>query len=163
MRQPASLLCGSVCWQRRRGANQHTELGQCYCLVSKGLLIPHPTSSHLTHFPYVIGALLVAAVMLVYILSPCGLHKQLKSGSFFCCPNSHWFLQPEVMGVYLPSAGTLGWVVWPRARIAHSLGIPPNIYLTHVNVVPSIPLPQPFCATLPLCLISLTPLFLPSG
>ena len=22
---------------------------------------------------------------------------------------SHWFLQPEVMGTYLPGSGTLGW------------------------------------------------------
>ena len=37
--------------------------------------------------------------------------------SFFCCPNPHWFLQPEVMGIYLPGTGTLGYVVWPGAGI----------------------------------------------
>ena len=31
-----------------------------------------------------------------------------------CCPNPYWFLQPEVMGTYLPDTGTLaGWSsVW---------------------------------------------------
>ena len=35
-----------------------------------------------------------------------------ESFSFFGHPNPHWFLQPEVMGTYLPGSGTLGWVVW---------------------------------------------------
>ena len=31
-----------------------------------------------------------------------------ESCLFFCRPNPHWFLQPEVMGTYLPGARTLG-------------------------------------------------------
>ena len=54
-----------------------------------------------------------------------------------------WFLQPEVMGVYLPGAGTLDSVVWPGAEIACSQGIPSDFYLPHVNVGPSVLLPQP--------------------
>ena len=32
--------------------------------------------------------------------------------SFFCCPNPHWILQPEVIGTWLSGAGTLDWVGW---------------------------------------------------
>ena len=54
--------------------------------------------------------------------------------SFFYSPNPHWFLQPEVMGTYLPGTGTLGWVVWCRSGIPHSQRIPPNFYPPHVDM-----------------------------
>ena len=43
-----------------------------------------------------------------YVLRLCGPFKQsfLKVPQFFCHPNPHWFLQPEVTGIYLPSVGT---------------------------------------------------------
>ena len=49
-------------------------------------------------------------------------------------------MQPEVMGTYLPGAGTLGWVVWPGSGIARSLGVPPNFYPLHMNV--GLPVPH---------------------
>ena len=36
----------------------------------------------------------------------------LSSSSFFHQLNPHWFLQPEVVGTYLPGTGTLGWGAW---------------------------------------------------
>ena len=69
-----------------------------------------------------------------------------ESCLFFCRPNPHWFLQPEVMGTYLPGTGTVGWVVWCGAGIPCSPGIPPDFYPPHVNVGPSIPPPlHPLC------------------
>ena len=47
-----------------------------------------------------------------YGLKLCWPFKQQKPGSFFCLPNSCWFLQPEVTGIYLHGDGTLGSVVW---------------------------------------------------
>ena len=41
-----------------------------------------------------------------------------KSRSWFHHPNAHWFLQPDIMGIYLPGSGTLDCVVWPGAGIA---------------------------------------------
>ena len=54
--------------------------------------------------------------------------------SFFHHSNLRWFLEPEVMGTYLPGIGTLGWVVWSGAGISHSWGILSNFYPTHVDV-----------------------------
>ena len=77
------------------------------------------------------------------VLSPFKPCKWWKYGSFFHCPNAPWFLQPEVMGIYLPCAGTLGCVGWPGAEIAHSPCIPSNFCPPHVNVGLSVlPLPQ---------------------
>ena len=56
--------------------------------------------------------------------------------------------------IYLPSAGTLGCVVWPGAGIAGSQGNPPDFYPSQVNVgllVPVLPLPLPVHPTLHLC------------
>ena len=61
-----------------------------------------------------------------------------ESRSFFCCPNPHWFLQPEVMGIYLPGAGTLGWGAWCGAGIPCFWDNPPNIYPPHMGVGPSV-------------------------
>ena len=68
--------------------------------------------------------------------------------SFFHHPNPHWFLLPEVMRLYLPSTGSLGWAVWPGAGITYSQGIPPDFCPPHVNVGP--PLPPPLLLPLPL-------------
>ena len=134
------------------------ERGQCCCLASGGLPSICLPSNHFTHLPYASGTLPAAAVGFVYVFSPYGPFKQRKSGSFFCHPNLHWLLQPQVVGDYLPGAGTLGCVVWPGAGIAGSQGIPPDFYLPRVNVGLSIPLllQLPLHATLPLRPVSVT-------
>ena len=60
-----------------------SESRQCHCLAAGGLLGIHPTSSHFTHFPYAIGALLAVSLVLVptvggfvYILGLYGPFKQ---------------------------------------------------------------------------------------
>ena len=53
----------------------------------------------------------------------------LRGCSFFCCPNPYRFLQPEVMGTYVPDAETLGWVFWTGTGIPRSHGIP-SIFLS---------------------------------
>ena len=106
------------------------ERGLSCCLGSGGLLSTHPASSCFMHLLYAIGALSDAAMGFAYILSLCGPFKWHKSGSFFCCPNSHWFLQPEVMAVYPLSAATLDCVVWPGVGITRSQGIPPFLPTT---------------------------------
>ena len=75
-----------------------------------------------------------------YILGLCVSFKWtlLETGSFFCHPNPHWFLQPEVMRLYFPSFETLICVVWPGAGITHSPGVPPGFYLPHMNMGPLI-------------------------
>ena len=57
-----------------------------------------------------------------------------ESYSFFHHPNSHWFLQPEVMETYLPGAGTLGSVVCCGPGVPHFWGISPNFYPLHMGV-----------------------------
>ena len=46
------------------------------------------------------------------------------SSSFFHRLNPHWFLQPEVVGTYLPGTGTLGWGAWCGAGTPCSLDSP---------------------------------------
>ena len=43
------------------------------------------------------------------------------------------------MGAYLPGAGTLGLVVWCRARVPCSQGIPPEFYPPNMGMGPPIP------------------------
>ena len=62
-----------------------------------------------------------------------------ESLSFFCCPSSHWFLESEVMGTYLPGTGTPDWVVWCGTGIPCSRGVPPDFYPPHVDVGPPVP------------------------
>ena len=85
----------------------------------------------------------------VYVLSLCGPFKQslLKIWQFLLPPKPNWFLQPEVMGIYLPGTGTLGYADWSGAGFAGSQGILPNFYPPHVNVGPPVPLPLPLHAT----------------
>ena len=121
-RQPALLLFASVGGERlREGTVPLPSFWRFPCT--------HPISSHFTRSPYVIGTLPAVALMLhcrvggfEYILTHVGPLRGVswKSGSFFCCLNPHWFLQPEFMRIYLPGTGTLGCVLWPWAQIAHS-------------------------------------------
>ena len=92
----------------------------------------HPDSSHFTPFPYATGACLDAAPVVfprvgAFVFPDCvgplnGFSQEISS--FFCCPNPRWFLQPEVMRLYIKGAETLGFVIWPGTGIAHSQGAP---------------------------------------
>ena len=42
---------------------------------------------------------------------------------FLPLTQSLWFLQPEVVGTYLPGTGTLGWGTWCGAETPHSQDI----------------------------------------
>ena len=53
-----------------------------------------------------------------------------ETSSFFHHLKPHWFLQPEVMRIYLPTTGTLGSTVQPGAGITLSPGIPPHVFST---------------------------------
>ena len=50
--------------------------------------------------------------------------------SFFHRLNPHWFLQPEVVGTYLPGTRTLGWGTWCGAGTPRSWDIPPKFLST---------------------------------
>ena len=50
--------------------------------------------------------------------------------SFFHRLNLCWFLQPEVVGTYLPGTGTLGWGAWCGAGTPCSWDIPPKFLST---------------------------------
>ena len=59
------------------------------------------------------------------------------SRSFFHRLNSHWFLQPEVVGTYLPGTGTLGW--WPcvdLGLLSPKISLP-NFYPPQADVGPT--------------------------
>ena len=58
---------------------------------------------------------------------------------FFFLVTQPPLLFTEIMRLYFPCAGTLCCVVWPEVGIAHSQGIPPDFYPSHVNVVLPIP------------------------
>ena len=55
------------------------------------------------------------------------------------------------MGIYLPSARTLGCVVWPGAGIACSQGISTNFYPPGMTVGPPVLGPPPLHVSTPLC------------
>ena len=105
-------------------------------------------------------------------MSPKSVAGPLRGCSFFYYPNPHWFLQPEVMGTYLPGSGALDCTVWPGAGIACSQGIFPDLYPPHVNMelplpVLSLPLPVhavPCLLTSPphLCISTPSPCLHPS-
>ena len=58
----------------------------------------------------------------------------LESSSFFYLLNPHWFLQPEVMGTYLPGIGSLGWGPGMElGPLAPKISLP-NFYLSRVGV-----------------------------
>ena len=99
-----------------------------WCQILQFLLVCHPCPSSCcphagTHREW------------IYV-SPKSLEGPLRgdaweSCSLLCCPNPHWFLQPEVMWTYLAGTGTLGWVVWYEAGSPHSWGISP-IFIHHI-------------------------------
>ena len=66
------------------------------------------------------------------------------SSSFFHWYNPHWFLQPEVVGTYLPSTGTLGWGPWCGIGSHHCWNSPPEFLSTTCGCGTS-----PFCVWAP--------------
>ena len=68
-------------------------------------------------------------------LSPCmgSLRRTAwDSRCFFYLLNPRWFLQPEIMGIYLPATGTLDWGAWCWAGTPRSQHIPPKfLFTTH--------------------------------
>ena len=65
--------------------------------------------------------------------------------SFFHQLNPCWFLQPEVVGTYLPGTGTLGWGAWYGAGTPRSRDIPPKFLST--TYVCGTSYSTPFCAS----------------
>ena len=61
-----------------------------------------------------------------------------ESWNFFCHSNPHWFLQPEVMGIYLP--GVEPWAGWSGLGLGSlTLKVSLPIFICHVCVGPPIP------------------------
>ena len=56
------------------------------------------------------------------------------SSSFFHRLNPHYFLQPEVMGTYLPGTGTLGWGPGVELGLLTPKISLPNFYPLQVGV-----------------------------
>ena len=148
--QSVSLLCGSVSGRAQRGNSAATLWPLEICLRGSCLLalVVLPVTSHSPCMPLLPFQLLSWC----WIPEGMGLHKSWDlSGPFkgslliilqFLPPaNPHWFLQQEVMGTYLCDTGSLGWVVWSGAGIAHSQGIPHDFYPPRMNVGQPIPLP----------------------
>ena len=90
--------------------------------LGESCLLALAVSNCFTFSSYATSALPTVALVLnpregesAEVLSPCGPFKRslLKIQQFLPCRNPHWFVQPEIMGIYLPGAGTLGCVVWP--------------------------------------------------
>ena len=124
-------------------------LGVCWALTSFAVTSPTP---HMWLVPFQLfpGVESHSGWVCVPFKSVMGPLSRVfwKSGSFFHCPHPHWFLHPEVMGIYSPHAGTLSCVIWLGAGIAHSQGITSIFYLPHVNVGALMPiLPPPLHTT----------------
>ena len=49
---------------------------------------------------------------------------------FFHQLDPHWFLQPEIMGTYLPGTGILGYGAWCWVGTPRTRDIPPEFSLT---------------------------------
>ena len=113
-----SMLCGSVSKRVQKWDNAsawHLEFCQ-------GGSFP-PTLTLMSDTSVSLCIPLVPFQLLLLCWSPKGVSLSPKcvgplrgdswdSYSFFCHPKPHWFLQPELMGTYLPGSGTLAWVVW---------------------------------------------------
>ena len=103
----------------------------------KQSLRSHPEARYFSSSPYATGAFQAASLVLELrgsFKSVCGFFKRncSESSSFSHWLNPHWFLQPELLGTYLPGTGTLGWCAWCAAGTPHSQYIPPNFYPPHV-------------------------------
>ena len=56
---------------------------------------------------------------------------------FFHKVNPCWFLQPDIVGAYLPGIGTLGWGAWCVAGTLTPEISLPNVYPPHVGEGPA--------------------------
>ena len=92
-----------------------------YCLLGS-----HAVSSLFSHFPYVTGSLLAAALVLnprlggfAYILGPCGYFKWtlLRDGQSLPPSQPPLVFTVRIYEVSFPWAGTLSCKVWPGAGI----------------------------------------------
>ena len=141
--QPMSPLCGSV-WGRTWRGNKVTAWPLEFypgesCLPALSLKLVTSISLHMHWCPSSCCLGAESQKEWVYI-SPKFIVCPLRgvptvSRSFFPQFNPCCFLQPEVMGTYLPDAGlgNLDWVWDP-----FSCGILPNFYPPHVDVGPPI-------------------------
>ena len=117
---PACQLCGSVALQGGGGGGR----------VRKGTLASACLDNkHFSFSLYTTGALQAAALVLElrggeseYVSLCVGFLKGTAwgSSSFFHGLNPCWFLQPEVVGTYLPGTGTLSPGAWCGAGTPHS-------------------------------------------
>ena len=94
-----------------------SERGQCHCLTCGGFPGTHPISSYFTPFPYMTGAPLPAALVVVprvggfvFVLGPCG--------PFKCTLLRHQqslIFQARSHETSFPGTGTQGCALWPGA------------------------------------------------
>ena len=145
LQQPTLPLCGSM-WE------EGLERGLCRCLASRDEPGTCPVSSHFIHTLYSTGTFPAFALVLnprvggfANVLRQCRpfMWSFLKIQQFLPAPKPQWFLQPEVVEIYLLGTGTLGCTVWPGAGITHSQGIPPDFYSLYVNAGLPVPIPLP--------------------
>ena len=66
-----------------------------------------------------------------------GLEELIGLQQFFHQLNLCWFLQPEVVGIYLPGTGTLGWGAWYVSGAPCSQDIPPEFLFTTNGLGPA--------------------------
>ena len=89
------------------------ERGQCRCLASGDLpgTFPATLPTWLVPFQLLPWCWIPEQASLCTVYTCAGPLSRVywKSGKLFCHPNPHWFLQPEVTGIYLPGTRTLGW------------------------------------------------------
>ena len=108
------------------------ERGQSCCLASGVLPDTHSISSHFTHFPYETGTFPAVTLFLnpkvggfTDVLSWVGTLNGLswETGSFFWCPNPHWFLTTRSYGALFswywnPGLCSLAWG-WDHLLLRH--------------------------------------------
>ena len=134
------------------------EKGLCRCWVSGGFPGTCPVSSHFTNTSYGTDTLPTIALVLnprvdrfVHILRLFQAKFPENLAASFASLTPIIFLESKVKGIYFPSAGTQGCVVWFEAEIAHSQGNPSYFYSPHMNVGLSMPIlpPLPLCTMAP--------------
>ena len=94
------------------------------CVPALALMPDNSVPSHMSLRPFSLLSQCWSSEVVSLRKSVLRPFKRALSGipavSVFQSFNLHWFLQPEVMGTYLPGAGTLSWVAQSGAGIACS-------------------------------------------
>ena len=130
---------GQSLWESSMGSNKlarlmesqiwHQFAGSVWGGLRKGTMASALDAGHFHSSPCAIGAFQVATQVLELrgseseFVSLCvGSLRGTAwdSRSFFHRLNSSCFLQPELVGIYLPGTGTLGWGAWCGPGIPHS-------------------------------------------